>query len=400
MPKPARIVQVIATLAAASLCCIASWMFLTRSLGSTDFLVFYSAAKMAVAGQGAAVYDRTSLNSVEHALCPELPPEDYSPYLYPPQALPLLSPLGLLDNRWARGIWLGLTLACLLGSMLLLLRTYRIQGAARPWFITLSLISGPVIWCILIGQFGTVLLLALSLSIWCLKRRSDIAAGAALSLLLFKPHEALPLLLYLAGARRFRSLFWATLWTVLGLLIGFALLGPSYYGGFINSTLANSTNNTGFINSQLGPTLRGVLLSYFGNNTLISATAMTALCIVYVFCFWLGAKMSKSRLWLEAGLLGCLPLGFAFALHFHDYDILLLLPTVAALLSQPLINYFPRAIIILASISGLLMSTPIYLEAHTRVRKDRIANPYFLLLLVMQATQFWVLRKKRQDFSK
>lgn len=400
MPKPARILQAIATLAAASLCCIACWMFLTRSLGSTDFLVFYSAAKMAVAGQAAAVYDQTSLNSVEHALCPELPSEDYSPYLYPPQALLLLSPLGLLDDHWVRGLWLGLMLTGLLGSMLLLLRIYRIDGAARTWFITTSLVSGPVIWCILIGQFGTILLLALSCSIWCLKRKSDIGSGAALSLLLFKPHEALPLLLYLAGARRYRSLVWAALWTALGLLAGFALFGSSYYAGFFNSTLANATNNTGFINSQLGPTLRGVLLSYFGNNLLISATALTALCVVYLFCFWLGAKMSESRLWLETGLLGCLPLGFAFALHFHDYDILLLLPTVAALLSQPLIKHFPRAIIILASLSGLLMSTPIYLEVHTRVRKDRIANPYFLLLLVMQATQFWMLRKKQQDFSK
>jgi hypothetical protein len=400
MPKPARIVQAIVSIVATLLCCIASWIFLTRALGSTDFLVFYSAAKMAVAGRGAAVYDRTNLDSVEHALSPELPPGDYSPYLYPPQALLFLSPLGFLDGHQARTCWLGLMIGSLIGGLFVILRTYRIEGAARIWFVSLALLSGPVVWCILIGQFGTVLLLALALAVWAMKQGRTITAGAALAILLIKPHEALPLLLYLAGARRYQILSSVALWTVAGLLGGLALFGPAYYAGFIHSTLANLSNNANFINSQLGPTFRGVLLSIFGHGALVSAIALAALCAVYLFCFWLGRQMGQTSLWLEAGLLGCMPLGFAFALHFQDYDLLLLLPSVALLFSQPLLTLMPGALVALAALAGLLISTPIYLEAHTKVRNDKIANPYFLLLIAVQAAQLWFVNQHRQSFER
>jgi alpha-1,2-mannosyltransferase len=164
----------------------------------TDYLQFYAAGWMIRHGQAARLYDPEAQLAAERAIIgPRLPA--YHAFLNPPFFALLFVPLSLPPYPISFAIWSALQLLLLALS----LRALRPAGflQATAWALTFL----PVFASVSFGQNG-LLSLALLTGVWLLWRRNRaMAAGALSSLLLYKPHLLLGLLLfYLAEGPRGR----------------------------------------------------------------------------------------------------------------------------------------------------------------------------------------------------
>jgi len=182
---------------------------------ASDFDAFWSGARLALRGDGAAAYVEAPMRAAESQGA-QLAPGQWFVYLYPPTFMLLSLPLGGLPYLAALALFLVVSFA----AWALCVR--RILPA--PWPL-LPLLAFPV-GCLnaLVGQngfmsaacFGTAMLLI---------DRWPVAAGVSLGLLAFKPHLAIAVPFVLLAARRFAALaacgitalFLAALsWAVLG----------------------------------------------------------------------------------------------------------------------------------------------------------------------------------------
>lgn len=391
---------VITAAAALLVCGWSAVAFLQFRICTTDFLVYQCAAHLVAHGQATAVYSADKLVALMHSVCPTLPPDFGRPFDYPPHALLFFSALGLLNYWQAAAVWAGLLICCILAAVWILQRTYVMDESVKPWFYTAILIAGPTIWSLTLGQTTAVLLLALCTAIWALKRNNDALAGAALAVLLIKPHEAVPIMLHFIGARRYRPLVWTVVTAIVLTGIAMLIFGPAIYAGFFHCIYVYFlTPKVADIDTRIGPTLKGVLLTLFGNTTPVSVITLAAVCTTYGFIYWSGRRAGKSKLWLEAGMFGSLPLAFAFAPHFLDYDFMLLAPGVAALVSQPLIHRMTPSLKAVAVAATALLIAPVFLPLHIWLYHTGIMNPSFFLLLAYGAAAQWFIRSNPSLFT-
>jgi hypothetical protein len=155
-----------------------------------DFAMYWSSARLHLAGENP--YDPAKLLPLEQQ---NVPGQENVYIAYsPPWLLTVLLPFALPGYHSGRVLWL------LLNALLVLLcadglwRLYGGPGRRRwlAWLIAFSFL--PTLFLLKTGQIGALLLLGVVGFLYLERRRRDLAAGAALALLLLKPH-----LLYLFG---------------------------------------------------------------------------------------------------------------------------------------------------------------------------------------------------------
>jgi len=198
-----------------------------RPIG-TDFVSFWSAARLVVTGAGpASPYDGRLLGALQTATFHGAD-VGYTPFPYPPVFLLLCLPLGLLPYFGALAAWLLATgaayvlvlrrwLGRMKGSLLLLLAYPGVlinAAHGQNGFLTTAL-------------FGAGALLLRSRPAW---------AGVCFGALIFKPHLGLLIPAALIGARSRRA-FASAAATALGLVAAStAVLGLSPWRGFIDAS--------------------------------------------------------------------------------------------------------------------------------------------------------------------
>lgn len=161
-----------------------------------DFMAYWSAARLALAGRPEAVFDESVIGALQHAAVPSLPGIVF-PWHYPPIFLLPLVPFGLLPYPAALAVFVLSTMALWAGLLRHILPDRRgwIAAAAAPAGL-INLLDGQ-------NAFLTAALAGFAL-LW-LDRR-PIAAGVLIGLLALKPHLAalFPLALFAEG--RWRSI--------------------------------------------------------------------------------------------------------------------------------------------------------------------------------------------------
>lgn len=161
-----------------------------------DFMAYWSAAKLALAGRAALAFDEGVISAVQHQAVPSLPGIIF-PWHYPPTFLLPVAPLGLLPYAAA-------LVAFTVGTAALwaaLVR--RVMPDPRAWIVAAAAPAGLI--NLLDGQnaFLTAALAGFAL-IW-LDRR-PIAAGVLIGLLAIKPHLAVLFPLALLAEGRWRTI--------------------------------------------------------------------------------------------------------------------------------------------------------------------------------------------------
>ena len=171
-----------------------------------DFVEYWAAGRLSAAG--ANPYDPAAvLEAQRHIGWTEPAPV----MMYnPPWTLALAMPMGAVEFRLGRSIWLPLQLFL---AMWCASRLWILYGGAparitRAWF--LALLWSPTLLALRFGQLSPVILLGLVGFLWCVVHRRDFAAGAFLTLTAVKPQLValvwVPFILWVYADRKWKVL--------------------------------------------------------------------------------------------------------------------------------------------------------------------------------------------------
>jgi hypothetical protein len=158
----------------------------------TDFLAFWGAGHVTAAGEPAAAYDLTRQKAVQTATGAA----GWFAFVNPPPFLFIAAPLGALPFPLAWIVWVG--------------STYALWAWA-------SIRAFPGFWPIVLIYPAGLLTGAFLLAAVALMERRPVLAGALIGALIMKPHLALLLPFWLAGAGKWRAVLSAAA-SVMGLL--------------------------------------------------------------------------------------------------------------------------------------------------------------------------------------
>jgi hypothetical protein len=191
----------------------------------TDFMSFYAAARLALAGTPALAWDPAAHQLAETAIFGR--DLGYWAFFYPPPWLMYVTPLGLLSYGAALVLFAGGTTL----AALLLLR--RVAGPQLPW---LALVACPALWLNLgHGQNAALALLILTGGFALLDRR-PVLAGLIFGLLVFKPQLGLALPFALAASGRWKCFISTGLSAVALMLASLGQVGIEGWRAFIVSS--------------------------------------------------------------------------------------------------------------------------------------------------------------------
>ncbi|MGH2443114.1 MAG: glycosyltransferase 87 family protein, partial [Chloroflexota bacterium] len=142
------------------------WQTGGMAANKTDFVPYYSVARMVMAGHGRLMYALKPLGSLETTLVRPLHVKDgVMPYLYPPHFAFLLAPLARLPLNLAFAAWLLINLCLLAASLRLLQRSSGVTGwdALVLWLAGCSFF--PVLLALAQGQTSILLLALLTVAL-------------------------------------------------------------------------------------------------------------------------------------------------------------------------------------------------------------------------------------------
>lgn len=198
------------------------WFYLeANGPRGSDFLAFWSAARVALADSPAAAYDALSMEAFQRSLGRD----HWFPFLNRPPFLAVVLPLGLLPYPLALVVWVGLTYA-------IWLSVARRLDAEAFWPIAVYPGALVAAWHAQTGFVTAALFLGGMLS---LKSR-PLLAGALLGALVIKPQLAILVPVALIADRNWRA-FAAAAGSACGLVLAAWLaFGSDTLAGFISAS--------------------------------------------------------------------------------------------------------------------------------------------------------------------
>ncbi len=309
-------------LAAISLATVVVWIGLSRDgldrLGKplgTDFISFWTAAKLAWAGDAGAAWQPATHAAAERALFPAAAPGYYA-FFYPPTALLLLLPLAALPYSAALIVWLA-------GGWLALVACLR-RLLPQPWAL-LPIVAFPGS-LVNAGHGQNGFLSAACFGGFMLLRRWPLLAGACLGALVFKPHLALLAPVALLAARRWRMLLGGAIAAASLCALSWLVLGEAAWRAFLNAgPLARMTLEAGLVEpGKMVSTFAAVRVLFGGVWLAYGAQVVVALGVAIL----LGRAAARRPGGHAEGAL--LAAGAMLATPFLlDYDLTCLAPPLA-----------------------------------------------------------------------
>lgn len=204
----------------------------------TDFLSFWTASQLALAGHTAAPYDPPTHHAAQVAIMSWDP--GYFAFFYPPPYLLACLPLALLPYFVALAAWIGLTGL----AYLTMLRAW--SNDPRIW---ITMLAFPAV---LInaghGQNGFLTAALAGGGLILMDRKRPWLAGLLLGALVIKPHLAILIPLALAARGEWRTFLATGLGAMLWIGLSFLAFGPEAWHGFLaDSALARQTLEQGLV---------------------------------------------------------------------------------------------------------------------------------------------------------
>lgn len=283
----------------------------------TDFVSFYGAGRLTLAGAPALAYVQSAHHAAEvAATAPGMP---YVYFYYPPVyllwcallALPPLPVAFVLFQAISAGIWL------------LVMRSVLRMGGAS-W--ALAMLAYPAVsWTLLTGQNAFVVAGLLGAATLLLDRR-PVVAGLLLGTLCFKPHLALVAPIALAAGGYWRTFAAAALAVGLWIALSGALFGVDIWRDYLAALGASSVvYETGRVELNAYVTVYGAVRVLGGGAAAGHAAQAVASVVAAGVVAWIWRRDPGPELRgasLAAGMLATAPMALM-------YDLLLLSVTFA-----------------------------------------------------------------------
>jgi hypothetical protein len=359
----------------------------------SDFPEFYAAAKLFAAGAGASIYNIPEFGKAEMLYYPS-PVRTFVGYFSPPFALPLVLPLALLPVSVAPiifKIFLGL---CLAGAVYLIKLAFNLSRNAFLWMLAVLSLSGVVCEALRIDQVATVLFLSFAGGIWALKKDKPTLAAILLTGMIAKPHELLPFVLFLFGAKKYKTVAVLAGIVVAFTLVAYLAIGAQGFSNYLALMKFTLTDNT-YLVSDISCTLRGQLFRYFPDHRmLMHYISLAALLPSLALIFYMGHKSARRSDWLELCLIGAMPLGIVTALYCYYYDLLVLVPAALLVLAR-YEKEVPPLMILGGMLGGLVFMLPFSLLIQMLwLNTGHHFNPHFVALVLWALCGVWFVFKK------
>ena len=256
--------------------------FANHALGR-DFVNYWTAGHLVAEGHIASIFDPVRFLNAEHRLFdPALPFHFWS---YPPPALFLVAPLGVLPYIPALVLW------SVFGVAILIPVARRMFADPRERIL---LVCAPAVAInVALGQNGaiTAALLIGGLALW--RRRPDLA-GVLFGLLVFKPQIGLLLPIAVIAERRWKTLAWAAGTAAAVVLLSAPIYGLDAWRGFLGPTLHTQslmlTQGTGPFEWMMPSTYMAARV--IGLPTVIAATLQGPISLLGAWMVWAAYRNS------------------------------------------------------------------------------------------------------------
>lgn len=347
-----------------------------------DFPEYFSTGSLLKAGKALRIYDLASQFQQQQLDFPGFRQPGVGFFLAP-TALPFAFLISLLSPNLAKTIW-SISLLLSAPAICILLKTWlRLQWSSLLWLVAVVCSNGPLFESIRIGQPGPFLLLCCLAGTMLLSGRHEYKGAWLLSLLSVKPQFALIFACFLAGRKQWQALAMSGLAVLLWAAPVLLATGNQAIYDYLH--LLNSETALPFMQPQLSPTARGVILAVLpgGNEPLWCKLVTSGLFAAgLAIAFFTGGKLEKQAAPCFALAL-ILPVMCALAPHCHLYDLVFLIPSLVYLLVQAW-GTGNSALRTLSLLLVLLFSQPatqvIY---YGLVQPALLPNMYFLAVLLL-----------------
>lgn len=354
----------------------------------SDFPQYYAPARLICSGHGSDAYNFAAAAKMQQSSFVGMGTRFVPTYL-PPSALFWFLPFGLLSGQYAFILWKIVQFLSMVGAILLLRKTFNLNRKALCYLIAGICASGPAFAATQLGQISMPILLALSSLIWAIRNDRIWLAAVAISILMLKPQEGLPLLVFMAGAKRYKLISYSVVVLLASFLIVACLTGSQGMSDYLSSLNSGiQKDQTILMQPELGPTIRGQLLRIAPDSkSVISLVSGAAMLLSWLFIFLSGKKFAARPSWLEAGLLIAVPLGLLTAFHFHSYDLTLLAPPLVLVMAGPLESAMPPWLLLGGFLVVGVFMVPFYMYIHWNylLQEHWILNPHFFALMALSA---------------
>jgi hypothetical protein len=307
-----------------------------------DFASYYAAGHLMRTG---ALYDVSAYLDFYRSLIPGLAGKVLQMYVYPPSFALVLWPLALL--RYAEAYMLWAAFSCLalfvLGRQLKYLATLSGQPSAFQCFYQ-TLPFGLIVAFFIIFNGQVSILLAILYAGFLIGKGTGRIKYASLLLALLlniKPHLFIPLLIYEAGNRQWKSLAYVTLYGALFFLLSTVILGLQPWEDYVGLLQSANAGHVAGANFDNMVNLRAGLTRLSANNQNTVSIIIFALYFIYcasIFC--MPRQVDKNRsgfIWYAL----ILSPGFLLSPWLHSHDLIVLLP--AAVLLVPALRACGKA---------------------------------------------------------
>jgi hypothetical protein len=292
-----------------------------KPLGA-DFMSFYAASKLALAGHAAQAWDPYAHQAAEDAIFGRQ--SVYWAFFYPPAYLLICVPLALLPYGASVFIWLASTTT----AMVMLARQWLKQQAHAYTTGLIPLLAFPALWINIGNGQNAALTTALFIGGCLWLDRRPILAGLILGLLIIKPQLGLALPFILMASGRWKTFIAAGVSAAALSAAGWLLVGTEGYIAFAhNSGLARDTLEQGLVSPAMMQSLFAALVLWKSPLWLAyAAQALLALSVIASAClivrrhrpdhFALGALLVSATLLMSPFMLdydlclSAIPLGW------------------------------------------------------------------------------------------
>jgi hypothetical protein len=241
-----------------------------------DFMAFWSAARLALAGHAAAAFDERTLAAIQHAAVPALPGIVF-PWHYPPTFLVVIAPLGLLPYPAALALFVVATAA----AWAALVR--RVLPDRRAWVVAAAAPAGLI--TLLDGQNAFLTASLAGFALVSLDRR-PVVAGVLIGLLAVKPQLGVVFPLALLAAGRWRIIAAAAATVAALSLLSLALFGISDWAAFFRDLpVAQAIGDAGAVPWGTMPSA-DVFVRSLGGGPAAAWALQAAVALVAAACVW------------------------------------------------------------------------------------------------------------------
>jgi Glycosyltransferase family 87 len=277
----------------------------------------------------------------------------------PPWALVFVLPFRFLTYQTAFALWTIFSIVAVTGCARAAWRLYTPELSSAP--ALLSLLFGPTVALLMLGQFAILVLLGVTLFLTMVDRNRDWVAGAALLFILVKPHVVLLFLLAI-GLWTFQSKRWKVLVSA-GLTVAIAsaivvAINPHIFEQYVLLAKQFSSELTPY------PNLGGELYVLSGHHSLAYLPQICG--ILWLLWYWLCHRSTWN--WKTHGMLA-LVVSVACSYYSFAFDEIVILPALMAAFSNGSRGVF---------LMGFVATDLGYAVYVSGIARDLIRGPQFL----------------------